>query len=178
MKRLIFLLMTLLFIYSCGPNDNLIRIAEKWLLTQLNDPDSYKRESFVITEIVTNDDVPIKQNEQILKSVEGIIETQNQHLELLLSLGEKDDVTIFNLKKSIDTLNIEKQSYLNKIDSLRKNKDKNSEIFTILFLATYRAKNSFGGYVKEQTKIRYYYSSKEFEIVNDNKDEPWKILPY
>lgn len=170
--------MAILSIYGCGQNDKLIRDAEKWLLTQLNDPDSYKRESFVITEIVTGDDVLIKQNEKILKSVEEITGIQNRRLEFALLQGEDNTEATNNLRKSIDTLNIEKQSHLIKLDSMRKYRDKKSKIFTVLFLATYRAKNSFGGYVKEQSKIRYYYYTKKFEIFTDHKGEPWKDLPY
>jgi|WetSurMetagenome_2_1015567.scaffolds.fasta_scaffold259354_1 hypothetical protein len=173
MKKSIFLLLVLPFLFSCSQDKILIKNAEKWLLTQLNDPDSFKRESFVITEYVTNEDVLIKVHERGLESLDNLIYVINKSLKNEESFEKKDDETklrIFNSRKKLDSLLIERKTHEREIDSMKINKDKNNDIFTVLFLVTYRAKNSYGAYVKEQAKIRYYYSSKKFEIPKEGED--------
>jgi len=150
----------------------LIRKAEKFLLTQLNDPDSYKRESFIITEIVTESDIPIKLRERSIQSTEKIIDLINVALSNAESAEKKDvniEKEIVRYKTQIDSFNIIKKSELAVIDSLKRFKTNNSTKFCVYFLATYRSKNGYGGYLRQVTKIRYFYNSNKFEIPDENE---------
>lgn len=187
--NLLILILIAFFISSCSKDAKLLKDAEKFLLTQLNDPDSYKKDSLYITLRVTQlqdkKDIihqGLYVNPRVVKSLKETNFNDSVKFKQETADGMKyvnkpgfEKVTAM-YKDMLSELNAERDFRSWKIDSLTKvvrqlqqdsinvfSQTDDQQIQRIVFKAIYRAKNKFGGYVKETAWI-IWYPEKGFEL--------------
>jgi hypothetical protein len=187
--RFLLLFLTGSILLSCSDDAKLLRDAEKFLKAQLNDPDSYKRDSLNITLKVTqlkNHKNEITNGLYVNKRViQNLQESTKRDFDDFKSLYEPymNYVRVAGsneIKKQYEDelweLNIKKEFIDKKIDSLIKVNEQlfhdsinvfkrtdNQVIQRIVIKGIFRAKNSFGAYIK-QTAWIIWYPDKGFEL--------------
>src|ERR1035437_211334 len=152
MKSKVFSFIVSILLAGCSssPKEKLINEAEAYLKTSLNDPKSYERESFVITDTVTELKFMKRVDSMDIANVDFHLSLSKSNLENLLSLQEQyknvgKNILDPEFKKNnyeIDSLNRAKKVFIQRDDSIKKIAIDNSPIKYIYFLANYRAKNS------------------------------------
>ena len=187
--NLLILILIAFFISSCSKDAKLLKDAEKFLLTQLNDPDSYKKDSLYITLRVTQlqDKKNIIHqglyiNPRVIKNLkesnfnDSITFTQETANAMKYLNKPRFEKVTAMYNDMLSELNDKRDFRSIKIDSLTKvvrqlqqdslivfSQTDDQQIQRIVFKAIYRAKNKFGGYVKETSWI-IWYPEKGFEL--------------
>lgn len=189
MKKNILLLVLIPFLIACNKDKKLLKDTEKFLKIQLDDPDSYKKDSLLITLKVSYLQDKKNQNHLELYVNKGVIENLKESINrdsITLVENFSSYMTYINkpdnneIKKMYNDelweVNTKKEFYNKKIDSLSKlisqlvvdstkiypQKD-DQRIQRIVIKDIFRAKNKFGGYVK-QTAWIIWYPEKGFEL--------------
>lgn len=170
-KSLILLTLIIIAFGSCSKDDKLIRDAEKFLKSQLKNPKSYERitltkditVTFLMKERIDVENKIIDSKDKIAgfeKEISGYEEFFDQFSE---ELKPQVIQRIADRKKTIDSLNViiaqDRQDSI-----IIYNKLEDNRIYCIYFHANYRATNSFGGLIPEESTIVYYPQTNKYEI--------------
>ena len=163
MKLKIFSFIVGILLVGCSPSpkEKLITEAETYLKTTLDDPKSYDRESFVITDTVTELKFLKRADSMDIANVDFFLGQSNRSLENIVSLREQYknlgtselEPEFKQASKEVDSLSKAKEVFIQRGDSIKKITVDNSPIKYIYFLASYRAKNSFGALVKNENHL-------------------------
>jgi hypothetical protein len=179
-----------LLLCSCSKDNKLIRDAERFLKSQLNDPASYKKDSLFITAKVTELQnkkeiihYSILMNSSQITTIKGFMNDESRYFKMNTNEFEKDINKdgyegIKELYNNILTdYNTTTKKHISEVDSLstvlnQLRKDSimiysqtdNRQIQKIEFKAVYRTKNQFGALVKQISFI-VYYPNKGYEII-------------
>ncbi len=172
-KSLILLAAILIALVSCSVDDKLIKDAERFLKSQLNDPESYERISFTKDLVVT-----VSEQEQIdvqdniydcKKEIERVEISCRYYREnplypfLSKESQVENDLMVAKCNKTIDSLKA--VLIQRKQDSITVyNKPVDNKPHRIVFRAEYRAKNSFGALVIENSVIVFYPQTNEYDV--------------
>jgi hypothetical protein len=170
--RNLFFIVSVFFVGCSSPKEQLIKEAETYLKSTLNDPKSYERVTFLITDTVTELKFRKRVDSMDIANVDFYMGLSKRDLENLLSLqkqykdvGEKILEPEFKrTNNEIDSLNKAKEVYIQRDDSIKKIIVDNSQIKYIYFFAIYRAKNSFGALVKNENRL-----------TKDIKNNTWSV---
>jgi len=187
--NLLLLLLIALVLCACSKDAKLLKDAEKFLLTQLNDPDSYKNDSLIITLRVTqlqdkkdkihqglyvNSRVIVSLKETNLNDSVTFKERTVDIVEYVNKRGYEEFTTMYNdlfseYKTETKFRSLKIDSLTKEIKQLQQDSIKvfsqtdDLQIQRIIIKDIFRAKNSFSAYIK-QTAWIIWYPEKGFEL--------------
>jgi hypothetical protein len=165
-KKSLISLILIALLLGCSKESSLIWDAEKYLISLMNDPNSYKREWYQIQDTITKLKFEMMLNEEYIKELGSEIPAISRNLSInefninqYKSFGSSGKNGLYwenkrykeNLAK-INTIESSIATLSKRNDFLSKQKD-NTEIKYINILIRYQAKNVYGGTVRELCTI-------------------------
>jgi len=186
MKKLSILFIGVLLV-GCSREKTLIKEAEKYLQTQMNDPKSYKREWYKIKDTVTileyevqlNKDLItglMKEKPQLIKDAEvyawniDYYRRQPNSNDFLREGLVRENKKYNDVMAKLDRIDRAAGDLFNKNKSLLKQED-TTAIKYLDILIRYSAKNLYGGVVRELVTIRC-----SPDLVNQKRIWQFKVL--
>lgn len=189
MKNTILLVFLITLFYSCNEDKKLLKDSETFLKTQLDDPDSYKNDSLIITEKITylqdkkySNHMGLYVNKRVIEDLKesitedsiSLVKNFSSYMNYIkrndnneIKKMYEDELWTLNTKneyrnKQIDSLsNLVSHLVEDSIKIFPQKDDQRTQ--RIIIKNVFRAKNKFGGYVK-QTGWIIWYPEKGFEL--------------
>jgi hypothetical protein len=163
-KKSIITIILLVLLAGCSKEHNLLKQAEKYLITQMNDPKSYTRERYQIKDTVTmleyekivNENLisDIKKEEPNLYSNLSISEFNLNHVRSTGNVDSYWETKSYNdIKRKINIIGVLVDSLHKRNNYLSRIKD-TTGVKYIDVLIRYRGKNVYGGTVRVLCTIR------------------------
>lgn len=176
MKKLLFLALFGLSIFTSCKQKSVVSGAEAYLKTQLNDPASYERESVIV------DTITVEQLEKIHLAQDFLfwdeqISANGKKIDIILDyfIPGISDKSELQKAQGLQDMN---DSYLKKMDSIKSLSAKVPHSDTpALYLCTftYRANNALGGKIKEVSTVKYYLGKENenapFSMSEDTRED-------